>query len=94
VDNPVSNWASVVMTALAWSPEARSAPSVPEHPRHVAAHREQERRLSRMELKRLVNAIILMPCRIVRRGRRLVYRLLSWNEWRGGFLRVVHALRC
>jgi len=24
----------------------------------------------------------------------LIYRLLSWNEWQGVFLRVVHALRC
>ena len=44
--------------------------------------------------KRFVNTIILMPCQIVRGGRRLIYRLLSWNEWQGMFLRVVHALRC
>ena len=46
------------------------------------------------EFKRFVNAIILMPCQIVRGGHRLLYRLLSWNEWQGVFLRVVHALRC
>jgi hypothetical protein len=44
--------------------------------------------------KRFVNTITLMPCQIVRGGRRLIYRLLSWNEWQGVFLRVVHALRC
>jgi hypothetical protein len=33
-------------------------------------------------------------CQLVRGGRRLVYRLLSWNEWQGVFLRVVPALRC
>ncbi len=49
---------------------------------------------TRMEFKRFVNAIVLMPCQIVRGGRRLIYRLLSWNEWQGVFLRVVHALRC
>ena len=43
-----------------------------------------------MEFKRFVNAIILMPCQIVRGGRRLIYRLLSWNEWQGVFLRVVY----
>jgi hypothetical protein len=42
-----------------------------------------------MEFKRFVNTIILMPCQIVKGGRRLIYRLLSWNEWRGVFLRVV-----
>ena len=94
VDNLVSNWAYMVMTALAWGLKAWFALSVPEHPRHKAAHREQARRLLRMEFKRFVNAIILMPCQIIRGGRRLIYRLLSWNEWQGVFLRMVHALRC
>ena len=47
-----------------------------------------------MEFKRFVNTIITMPCQIVRGGRRLVYRLLSWNEWQGVFLRTIPALRC
>jgi hypothetical protein len=94
VDNLTSNWAYMVMTALAWNLKAWFALSVPEHPRHKAAHREQKRHLSRMEFKRFVNTIILMPCQIVRSGRRLIFRLLSWNEWQGVFLRVVHALRC
>jgi hypothetical protein len=94
VDNLVSNWAYMVMTALAWNLKAWFALSVPESPRHKAVHREQKRQLVRMEFKRFVNAIILMPCQIVRGGRRLIYRLLSWNEWQGVFLRVVHSLRC
>src|SRR3954462_9921228 len=94
VDNLVSNWAYMVMTALAWNLKAWFALSVPEHPRHKQVHREQKRRLLRMEFKRFVNTIILMPCQIVRGGHRVLYRLLSWNEWQGVFLRVVHALRC
>jgi len=94
VDNLTSNGAYMVMTALAWSLKAWFALSVPEHPRHKAAHQEQKRQLLRMEFKRFVNSIILMPCQIVKGGRRLIYRLLSWNEWQGVFLRVVHALRC
>ena len=94
VDNLVSNWAFMVMTTLGWNLKAWFALSVPEHPRHQAAHREQKRGLLRMEFKRFVNTIVLMPCQIVRGGRRLIYRLLSWNEWQGVFLRVVHALRC
>jgi len=94
VDNLVSNWAYMVMTALAWSLKAWLALSVPEHPRHRAAHREQKRGLLRMEFKRFVATIIQMPCQIVRGGHRLVYRLLSWNEWQGVFLRVVAVLRC
>jgi hypothetical protein len=94
VDNLTSNWAYMVMTALAWNLKAWFALSVPEHPRHKKAHREQKRQLLRMEFKRFVNAIILMPCQIVRGGRRLIFRLLSWSPWQGVFLRVVHALRC
>jgi hypothetical protein len=94
VDNLVSNWAYMVMTALAWNLKAWFALSVPENPRHQATHRAQKRRLLRMEFKRFVNAPILMPCQIVKGGRRLIYRLLSWNEWQGVFLRVVSTLRC
>jgi Transposase DDE domain group 1 len=94
VDNLVSNWASMVMTALAWNLKAWFALSVPEHPRHKAVHREQKCGLLRMEFKRFMNTIMLMPCQIVRGGHRLLYRLLSWNEWQGVFLRVVHSLRC
>jgi hypothetical protein len=94
VDNLVSNWAYMVMTALAWNLKAWWALSVPEHPRHRATHRAQKHQLLRMEFKRFVNPIILMPCQIVKGGRRLIYRLLSWNEWQGVFLRVVYALRC
>ena len=94
VDNLVSNWAFMVMTSLAWNLKAWFALSAPEHPRHREAHRRQKRGLLRMEFKRFVNAIIGMPCQIVRGGRRLVYRLLSWNEWQGVFLRTAYALRC
>ena len=94
VDNLVSNWAYMVMTALAWNLKAWWALQVPEHPRHKEQHREQKRRLLGMEFKRFVNTIIQMPCQIVRGGRRLVNRLLSWNEWQGVFLRTVQALQC
>ena len=94
VDNLVSNWAYMVMTALAWNLKAWFALSVPSHPRHKEAHREQRHSLLRMEFKRFVNTIILMPCQIIRGGHRLLYRLLSWNEWQGVFLRMVYALRC
>jgi hypothetical protein len=93
VNDLVSNWAYMVMTALAWNLKAWFALSVPEHPRHKAAHGQQKRRLLRMEFKGFIDAIILMPCQILRGARRLVYRMLSWNEWQGVFLRVVHSLR-
>src|SRR3954449_4363082 len=66
VDNLVSNWAYMVMTALAWNLKAWFALSVPEHPRHQEVHRAQKRVLLRMEFKRFINAIIQMPCQIVK----------------------------
>jgi Transposase DDE domain group 1 len=94
VDNLVSNWAYMVMTGLAWNLKAWWALQVPEHPRHRQQHREQKRRLLTMEFKRFVNTIIQMPCQIIRGGHRLVYRLLSWNEWQGVFLRTVQVMQC
>ena len=67
---------------------------VPESPRPKEMHRDQKRQLLRMEFKRFVNAIILVPCQIIRGAHRLIFRLLSWNPWQGVFLRVVQALRC
>jgi Transposase DDE domain group 1 len=94
VDSLVSNWAYMVMTGLAWNLKAWFALSVPVHPSHQERHRQQKRSLLRMEFKRFVNTIIMMPCQIVRGGHRLLYRLLSWNEWQGVFLRVIFDLRC
>jgi hypothetical protein len=94
VDNLTSNWAYMVMTGLAWNLKAWFALSVPGHPRHKEVHCAQRRALLRMEFKRFVNLIMLMPCQIVRGGRKLIFRLLSWNPWQGVFLRVVNALRC
>jgi hypothetical protein len=48
----------------------------------------------RMEFKGFVNAFLRLPCQIVRTGRRIVYRLLSWNPWLELFFRGVDVLRC
>src|SRR5271157_468665 len=92
VDNLVSNWAYMVMASLAWSLKAWAALLVPETPRHAREHRIQKRTLLRMEFKTFRAAMIEIPCQIVRSGRRLVYRLLSWNPWQGAFLRLVERL--
>jgi HAMP domain-containing protein len=45
VDNPVSNWASMVMASLAWSLKAWSALLIPVSPRHRAKHELEKRTL-------------------------------------------------
>jgi hypothetical protein len=93
VDNLMSNWAYMVMASLAWSLKAWAALLVPESPRHAAKYQAEKRILLRMEFRTFCAALIAMPCQIVRGGRRLVYRLLSWNPWQGVFLRLVERLR-
>jgi hypothetical protein len=92
VDDLVSNWAYMVMGSLAWSLKAWSALLVPVTPRHRAQHEAERRTLLRMEFATYREAFIQMPCQIVRTGRRLIYRLLSWNPWQGVFLRLVERL--
>lgn len=92
VDTLESNWAYMVMASLAWSLKAWSALLVPVSPRHAARHEAEKRTLLRMEFATFCAAIIQMPCQIVRTGKRLIYRLLSWNPWQGTFLRLVERL--
>jgi hypothetical protein len=92
VDDLLSNWAYMVMASLAWSLKAWSALMTPVSPRHAAKHQAEKRSLLRMEFPTFCAAVIQMPCQIVKSGRRLIYRLLSWNPWQGTFLRLVERL--
>jgi hypothetical protein len=95
VDSLVSNWAYMVMTALAWNLKAWLALQLPEQSgRWAERHREEKRTILTMEFKTFVNAFVRMPCQIIRTSRRLVYRLLSWNPWQPVFFRLLDVLRC
>ena len=93
VDDLVSNWAYMVMASLAWSLKAWSALLVPVAPRHRSEHEAECRRLLRMEFATYRESFLRMPCQLVRAGRRLIYRFLSWNPWQGAFLRLVERLQ-
>jgi len=94
VDNLVSNWAYMVMAALAWSLKAWLALALPETPgRWQARHAAQKQQLVKMDFKTFLAALIRMPCQIVKTGRRIIYRLLAWNPWQGVFLRLVETVR-
>jgi Transposase DDE domain group 1 len=95
VDNLESNWAYMVMTALAWNLKAWFALALPEAPgRWQERHRAEKRWVLRLEFKAFAHAFVRLPCQVVRAGRRLCYRLLSWNPHQRIFFRVVAALRC
>jgi hypothetical protein len=95
VDNLVSNWAYMVMTALAWNLKAWWALTLPAAPgRWQAKHRAEKLWVLRIEFKTFVNAFVRQVCQVVRAGRRLVYRLLSWNPCQPIFFRLLSVLRC
>jgi hypothetical protein len=73
VDDLVSNGAYMVMAALAWNLKAWFALLVPE--------RESGLELLKMEFRSFLQAVLLLPVQIIRAGRRIVWRILSYNRW-------------
>jgi Transposase DDE domain group 1 len=95
VDTLESNWAYMVMTALAWNLKAWWALWPTETPgRWQERQRREKTTVLGMEFKTFVNAFLRLPCQIVRTGRRLIYRFLNWNPWQPLFFRTVTQLRC
>jgi hypothetical protein len=92
VGDLVSNWAYMVMASLAWTMKAWFALVLPETGRWGAKYKSQKQSLVRMEFKKFLNHLLLVPCQIVKTSRRIVYRLLSWNPWVEVLLRGVKAL--
>ena len=94
-DDLTSNWAYMVMTALAWNLKAWWALRLPvASGRHQAAQREEKQWVLRLEFKAFVQAFVRLPCQLIRGGRRLIFRLLAWNPHQRIFFRLVAALRC
>jgi Transposase DDE domain group 1 len=89
-----SNGAWMVMTALAWNLKAWWALMLPEPPgRWQCRHREEKRRVLRLEFKSFVNAFVTIPAQVLRTGRKLVLRVLGWNPYLMTFFRLVSRLR-
>ena len=93
VNDLVSNWAYMVMASLAWTLKAWLALVLPEEGRWRQKHQAQKQSVLKMEFKTFLNGLMRLPCQIVRTGRRIVYRLLSWNPWQEVLLRAVEILR-
>lgn len=85
VGDLVSNWAYMVMASLAWTLKAWFALQ--------ARMRKQRSELLRMEFRRFLNAIVRVPCQIVRTGRKILYRILGYNEWTRTFLLTFNRIR-
>ena len=95
LDNLESNWAYMIMTALGWNLKAWWALSLPEAPgRWRDKHRAEKQWALKLEFKTFLNAFMLLPCQIIKTGRKVVYRLLSWNPHLHLFFRLAKKLRC
>ena len=93
LDNLVSNWAYMVIASLAWSLKAWAALLVPVRGRWKHKRAQERRMLLRMDFVTFRNAMINIPTQIVRTGRKIVYRFLSWNPWQHVLFRLLDALR-
>lgn len=88
LDNLESNWAYMVMASLAWSLKAWTALLLPATGRWQKRREAEKQKLLGMEFATFRQAMINIPAQIVRSGRRLIYRLLSWNAWQETFFRI------
>ena len=94
VDNLVSNWSYMVMTSLAWTLKAWSGLLLPVGGRWSEQHEATRRSLLRMEFKTFVNALIRIPCQIVRQARRTILRVLNWSPPLRMFFQLCTVLNC
>jgi hypothetical protein len=80
-----SNWAYMVMAALAWNLKSWFALMVP--------NRERGLQLVKMEFRSFLAAVLLLPTQIIRAGRKIIYRILSYNSWLKDFFATWERLR-
>ena len=74
-----SNWAYMIMAALAWNLKAWYGLLAPD--------RAQGTAIVRMEFKKFLSSFLQLPCQIVKTGRRVVYRILAYRAELKLFLR-------
>ena len=93
-DTLLSNWAYMVMTSLASNLKAWAALLLPEEGRWAEKYRAEKAWLLGIEFKTFINALVAIPCQIVKRARRIVYRVLTYNPYQTIFFRLLDVLRC
>ncbi len=77
VNDLMSNWAYMVIAGLAWNLKSWYGLLTPA--------RERGLELVKMEFRRFLNAIMLIPCQIARTAGRVIYRVLGYNSWLSDF---------
>jgi hypothetical protein len=87
-----ANRAYMTMAALAWTLKAWTALLLPVSPRWADQHNSQRRRLLTMEFRTFRDALINIPCQIIRTGRRTRWRILAYNPWLAALFRLTDTL--
>jgi len=85
VNNLESNWAYMVMASIAWSLKAWFALQV-----KITQKRDE---LLVMEFRRFLNGLVRIPVQIVTGGRKIIYRILGYNQWLETFLNTFEDIR-
>jgi len=85
VDDLISNWAHMVMSALAWNLKSWYGLLMPNRMRGLE--------LVRMEFRAFLHAVVLLPAQIVRSGRKIIYRIMGYNSWLKDFFAAWENLR-
>ncbi|WKZ21134.1 MAG: IS1380 family transposase [Candidatus Brocadiaceae baterium WH-1] len=80
-----SNWAYMVMAALAWNLKSWFGLLMPNAVRGM--------QVQKMEFRRFLNTLILLPCQILKTGRKIVYRILRYNDWLKDFFATWERIR-
>lgn len=85
VDNLISNWAYMVIAALAWNLKSWFGQLMPEGRAGSA--------VMRMEYRRFLYSFIRIPAQVLRSGRRIVFRFLCYNSWLEHFFETFAFIR-
>jgi hypothetical protein len=72
-DSLLSNWAYLVCASLAWNLKAWLSMCLP--------RTQASLELRRMEFRRFLNTLILIPCQVVKTARRVWLRVLTYSPW-------------
>ncbi|QDU99123.1 IS1380 family transposase [Lignipirellula cremea] len=100
LDNLLSNWAYMVIASLAWSLKAWAALSIQPagNGESRAEQTRQKAALLAMDFTTFRDRVLMVPAQIIRSGRQIVYRLLSYRPTLDYLLLIVQnvhrPLRC
>ena len=75
-----ANWAYMVIASLAWTLKTWFALRLPISARWRERHQAQRDRILRMEFRTFVQTLMWIPVQVLRTGRRLIHRVLTWRS--------------